>query len=92
MELSKLKELTSGGKIFSCLFTKRTDGSERLMVARVGVAKDLAGSERNWDPDEKGLLIVYDMQARGYRHIPAEAVRQVKAHKQTHTFDKSLGK
>lgn len=86
MELSKLKELTRDGKIFSCVFTKRTDGRDRKMVARVGVAKDLAGSERTWDPDEKGLLVVYDMQAKGYRHIPAEAVHEITVRKQTFKF------
>lgn len=79
MELSKLKSLTAGGKIFSCKFVKRTDGSIRNMIARTGVSKGITGEGRAWDPTERGLLPVYDMQARGYRMIPAESVMEVRA-------------
>lgn len=68
MELSRLKELAAGGKIFSVLFTKRTDGTDRRMVCRTGVYKDLTGMDRPWDPEERGLLTVYDMQKKGYRY------------------------
>lgn len=84
MELSKLKSLTAGGKIFSCKFVKRTDGTVRKMVARTGVAKDLSGEGRSWDPGERGLLPVYDMQAKAYRMIPAEGVIELKSGPRTY--------
>jgi len=83
MELSKLRELVQDGKIFSCTFVKRGDGQLRHMVARTGVHKNAADSERNWDPDDKGLLCVYDMQKRGYRHIPIEGIQVITVRKQT---------
>lgn len=78
MDLSTLKKLTSDGKIFSVVFTKRTDGTDRLMVARCGVRAGLVGTGGAYDPESKGLLTVYDMQARGYRTIPAEAVHKIR--------------
>lgn len=87
MDISALKELVSGGKIFSVVFTKRTDGSERKMVARTGVHKGLKGTgERQFDPEDKGLLQVYDVQKQGYRMIPAEGVHEVRVRKKTYKF------
>jgi len=86
MELSTLKKLTADGKIFSVLFVKRTDGALRRMVARTGVKFGITGEDRNWDPDDKGLLTVYDMQAKGYRMIPADAVQEIRVRKETIRF------
>ena len=86
MELQELKNIVQDGKIFSVRFIKRTDGTERLMVARTGTVFESDPSlRRNWDPDDKNLLLVYDLQNKGLRHVPAENVIEVKAHKKTFT-------
>lgn len=56
------------GKIFSCEFVKK-DGSLRKMRCRTGVTKYLQGGELAYDPIEKGLLSVFDMENQGYRMI-----------------------
>ena len=75
MELSEFKKIVDNGKIFSVRFIKRTDGTVRNMVARTRVHSE--GSGRNWNPDDLGLLCVYDMKARGFRHVPVENILRV---------------
>lgn len=64
------------GKIFSVLFQKK-DGTLRKMVCRTGVTKHLKGGELAYDPIEKGLLSVYDMQAQGYRMINLRTIQSI---------------
>jgi len=54
--------------IFSCHFIKK-DGSLRKMVCRLGVQKGVKGVGMSYDPTEKGLLCVYDMQKLAFRMI-----------------------
>lgn len=56
-----IKEITPT-TIFSVDFIKK-DGSARTMTCRLGVTKHLKGGELPFDPIEKGLLPVYDMEA-----------------------------
>lgn len=56
-----VKEL-AGGTIFSVDYIKRTTGEPRTMVCRLGVKSHLRGGELPYDPVEKGLLPVYDVQ------------------------------
>jgi hypothetical protein len=86
MELSELKSLVGNGKIFSVIFTKRTDGTERRMVCRVGVSKSLVGRGPSYDAESKDLLTVYDMEKKAYRMIPAEGVIELRAMKQQFKF------
>lgn len=86
MDVSALRKLVSDGKIFSCRFTKRSDGSERRMVARTGVKMGLTGKGAAYDAESKGLLTVYDMQKRGYRTIPSENVIEVHVRKERLEF------
>ena len=81
MELSKLKSLVGNGKIFSVLFIKRSDGTERKMVARTGVKKGVTGRGSSYDPESKNLLTVFDMQKRAFRTIPVENILEVRAKK-----------
>lgn len=63
----------ANGKIFSCSFTKK-DGTVRKMIARTGVTKHLKGGELAYDPIEKGLLAVFDMEVQQYRMINLKTI------------------
>jgi hypothetical protein len=56
-------------KIFSIKFIKRSSGEERLMVCRLDVNKDIKGEGHKFEPIERGLLSVYDMQKKAYRFV-----------------------
>lgn len=79
MDVTELKDLVGDGKIFSASFVKRGDGTIRRMLARTGVKPD-GGGERSYVPETHNLLLVWDIQARGYRTIPADNVIRVRAH------------
>lgn len=67
------------GKIFSVKFIKRSTGELREMVARTGVKAHLKGGDAAYKFSEKSLLPVYDLQAKGYRSIPLDAIVSLKA-------------
>jgi len=66
------------GRIFHVRFIKRTTGEVRDMVCRLGVRKGVTGKGMSYDPAEKGLITVYDMQKKGFRMIPIEGIRVIK--------------
>lgn len=65
------------GKFFTVTFTKK-DGTTRVMNARLGVRAYLKGGELPYNPEEKGLIPVYDMQSRGYRMISINTISKLK--------------
>lgn len=65
------------GEFFSVQFIKK-DGTVRDMVCRLGVTKYLKGGELAFDPEEKGLMVVYEMNVEGYRMININSLRQLK--------------
>lgn len=67
---SILRELSNNSKIFSVDFIKRSTGEERHMVCRFNVRKHLTGGGRAYEPNEKGLICVFDVQKEGYRTFP----------------------
>ena len=68
----------SNGKIFSVVFNKRSDGTERKMNCRMNVRKHLRGGKAAYDFQEKMLIPVYDLKAEGYRSIPVEGITKLK--------------
>jgi hypothetical protein len=70
--------INTNGKIFRVTFIKRSTGELRDMTARFGVTDKLRGGELPFDPTEKKLLIVYDMEKEDYRAIPVDGL--VSAH------------
>lgn len=62
------------GHIFGVEFVKRTDGALRSMVCRTGVTKGTHGGSMGYNPADHGLLSVYDMEAKGFRSIPVDAI------------------
>lgn len=68
----------SKGRLFRVTFIKRTTGEERVMVCRMGVTKDVTGKGLSYDPKDKGLITVYDMQKKGYRSLPIEGIKEIR--------------
>ena len=76
MQVSRFKVLKiindTQGKIFAVKFTKK-NGAIRVMLARLGVQKDLKGGS-NGANEKNGLITVWDMVANGYRMINLETL------------------
>lgn len=81
-----LKGLVSSGSIFNVEFIKRTTGELRSMTCRRGVTKGLKGGQKSFSDKSKDLLTVWDMQAKGYRSIPVDAIQSLKVNGQTFSF------
>ena len=64
------------GTIFSVVFLKK-DGSIRHMTCRFGVKKHLKGGELRFDPLERAMLVVFDMQKEAYRMINLETISNI---------------
>lgn len=64
----------TNGKFFKVVFIKR-DGTERKMVARIGVKKFLQGGER-----KNPHIIVWEV-GNGYRSIIPESIKEIKCGK-----------
>lgn len=76
MQVSRYKVLKvindTHGKIFAVRFIKK-DGTIRMMLARLGVSKNLKGGN-NGASEKNGLITVWDMVAHGYRMINLETL------------------
>jgi hypothetical protein len=59
------------GRIFSATFIKK-DGTIRKINCRLGVVKALHGGALTYNAEAANNLVVYDLQARGYRTIPLD--------------------
>ena len=81
----------TNGKIFSAVFTKK-NGEKRKMVCRRDVRKYVTGKGLSYNPEEHGLVTVYDMQKckidpeRAYRNINIETLEQIKVKGTTYTI------
>ena len=62
--------------IFSVVFLKK-DGTLRKMLCRFGVKKHLKGGKLAFDPRERKLLVVFDMQKEAYRMINLETISNI---------------
>jgi hypothetical protein len=87
MSLPDFLKKIRNGTMFTVHFIKRTNGEERTMNARTGVKKYLSGGELGYDPVEKNLLPVYDLQKEGYRFIPLDAIVWLKYQGKTWYWD-----
>lgn len=81
-----IKELPKGS-IFTVIFRKRTTGELREMNCRQGVKKHLKGGEAKYSFESKGLVSVFDIQNKGYRCFPLDALRQIKTGGKTYIVD-----
>jgi hypothetical protein len=79
-ELTEAIRTLAGGTIFSCHFVKRTSGEERTMVCKMPAIPDnecnpSASPSRFFN---NGLLLVWDMQKKGYRTVPLDSIQWIK--------------
>ena len=81
-----IDQLVSNGKIFSANFTK-SDGSQRVMNCRVGVQKDLKGLGLQYDRRKARNIIVWDMNAKGYRTIKTDRLKWIRIGGQKFDFN-----
>jgi hypothetical protein len=56
------------GNFFRACFVKK-DGTIREMTARFGVKKHLKGGELTYNPEERGYIVVFDVEKEAYRTI-----------------------
>ena len=82
MIVENLLKETSNKKIFSVTFVKK-DGSLRKMNAMRGVRKGVKGVGHSFNPSEKNLLTVYDMQKGDFRFVNLNDVISFKANKKS---------
>lgn len=68
---------TKDGLLFSAKFIKRTTGEERLMVCRRGVTIGVTGKGMSYDPAQRNLLTVYDVNKENDRTGFRGAFRQI---------------
>lgn len=75
--MSKLQEIieSSNGKFISVTFIKK-DGTQRVLVGRLGVTKHLKGGTSTLDPQK--FITIYDTQNEGYRAINRETIQSVR--------------
>jgi hypothetical protein len=59
---------------FKVQFTKK-DGTNRIMSCIYGVKTD--GPGLSYDPEKKGLIVVFDLEKEEYRMIPVATVRKL---------------
>ena len=65
------------GKFFTVEHIKK-DGSIRKTNARLGVKKHLKGVGLGYDPIEKELITVYDVQIKAYRTVNLKTLKSIK--------------
>lgn len=66
----------SKGKMFTATFIKK-DGTIRVLNGRLGVKAYLKGGTLPYNPEEKGLIPVFDVQ-KGYRMINWTTIKKLK--------------
>ena len=70
------KIYASRGHVFFAEFRKR-DGSLRRMTARLGVRKGVTGKGMRYNPLERGLLPVFDMDRADWRMINLNTLQRL---------------
>jgi len=81
-----IDKLVSSGKIFSANFTK-ADGTLRTMNCRVGVQKNLKGVGIKYDTRKAHNIIVFDMNADGYRTIKTDRLNWIQVEGKRYNFN-----
>ena len=71
------------GKFFTVEFIKRSTNELRVMNCTTNYTSKLAGGEAAYDFNAKQLLPVYDLQKKGFRSIPLDAVLVIRVKGET---------
>ena len=72
-EARRLIGLTAGS-LFSVVFSRRGDGTERRMTCRTGVYAAAKDGRLAFDPRTRNLISVFDVRKNQYRFIPSERI------------------
>lgn len=67
----------TNGRIFTVTFFKRSGGLRKINCG-LGVKVGLKGVGQKYNPLDKGLITVWDMQKEGYRNINLECIVSAK--------------
>jgi hypothetical protein len=67
----------TGGRMFSLVFVKRSDGAERTITARVGTRVGQKNRGMRYRPRDKRLIVVFDMETLWYRSVPIDGIEAV---------------
>jgi hypothetical protein len=89
--VTEIEPKISDGLIFTVVFVKRTNDTERVMQARTGVRKYLKGGKLKFDPRSKNLIPVYDIGKRAYRLISCERIEELHHHGTVELFPMAAG-
>jgi hypothetical protein len=69
--------MATGGRMFSLVFIKRSDGGERMITARVGARVGQKKKGLRYCPRDKRLIVVFDMEMLWYRSVPIDGIEAV---------------
>ena len=62
----------------------KADGADRKMTCRLGVRKHLKGGVNTVEGADRPYLVMFDMQAAGYRSVNLATVTCVRANRRTY--------
>lgn len=87
VNVSDLKKHFSKGRLATVVFTKKKDGSIRVLNGKTSVKRGLKGGDAAYDADVYGQLRVFDVNVRdskgvrvgGYRAVTAQNVQEIRA-------------
>jgi hypothetical protein len=77
------------GTIFTIHFRKRTaPHEERTINCRINADNKLKGGDLKYNPLEKDLFVVFDMQKQDFRQIPIEGIISLTMGGHTYLFNR----
>jgi len=90
MKISKAKATeiikNSQGKFITVKFTKK-NGEDRTLTGRTGVHQFTTGEGLKYNPDDYGLVNIYDNINKGYRMVNLNTLKEVTAQKTTYEVE-----
>ena len=90
MKISKAKATdlikNSQGKFINVVFTKK-NGDERTLTGRTGVHKYTTGEGLKYNPDDYGLVGIFDNIKKGYRMVNLNTLREITIQGTTHEVE-----
>jgi len=90
MKISKAKATdlikNSQGKFINVVFTKK-NGDVRTLTGRTGVHKYTTGEGLKYNPDDYGLVGIYDNINKGYRMVNLNTLKEITVQGTTHEVE-----
>tara|TARA_R110000765_G_scaffold78568_1_gene154592 strand:+ start:881 stop:1159 length:279 start_codon:yes stop_codon:yes gene_type:complete len=90
IKISKLQATdlikSSQGKFINVKFTKK-NGEDRSLTGRTGVHKYITGEGLKYNPDDYGLVNIYDNQKKQYRMVNLNTLRELTIQGTTHEVE-----